>query len=326
MIIKKKNDLVFKVKKTTELTDQDIDQLLSLFHSTMNVTRTIKNFKDKYLYNFLGYSFHALMIKDDRIVGCNTTIPQEFNFFNKKYIFGQWCETLIDKNFRGNFSNFKKLGKILDEILLKNNIPFIYGLPNKPLYVVSKRLLGMKDIGKLDYYVYPKKLNKFLTKYYPLNIFLCFLLKIFIKIKFKSKHNYEFLISKINSKFFFRGRYYGNSEYKKIVKNKFEFIYKFEEKNHHNDAKIIWIIDVEPLTKSNLEDSVNLLIKMGYGEDLIIYIGKLLPIPYNLIKIPDKFIKEHNKFSGKVLDNTKINDLVFDSRFWNINSSNFDYR
>ena len=155
-MLKKDNDLVFKIKKTTELSDQDIEQLLYLIRSTVNVEKTKKNYKDKYLHNFLGYSFHALMIKDNKIVGCNTVIPQEFNFFNKNIVFGQWCETLIDKNFRGGFSNFKKLGKILNENLLKNNIFFIYGLPNRALYIVSKRLLGMQDIGKLDYYVYPK--------------------------------------------------------------------------------------------------------------------------------------------------------------------------
>ena len=75
------------LKKTTELTDQEIDQLLYLNNTTMNEQRTKKNFQDKYLLNFLGFSFHALMIKNNIIVGCNTVIPQEFIFFDKKCIF-----------------------------------------------------------------------------------------------------------------------------------------------------------------------------------------------------------------------------------------------
>jgi hypothetical protein len=98
-MLKKDNNLVFRVKKTTKLSDQDIEQLLYLVHSTMNEKRTKKNFQDKYLYNFLGFSFHALMIKNNKIVGCNTVIPQQFNFFGNNFIFGQWCETLIDKKF-----------------------------------------------------------------------------------------------------------------------------------------------------------------------------------------------------------------------------------
>lgn len=325
-MLKKDNDLVFKVKKTTELSDQDIEQLLYLVHSTMNEKRTKKNYKDKYLYNFLGFSFHALMIKDNKIVGCNTVIPQEFNFFDNNFIFGQWCETLIDKNFRGDFSNFKKLGVILNDELLKNNIYFIYGLPNRALYVVSKRLLGMKDIGKLDYYVYPKKLNKFLTSYYPFNIFLCFMLKIFMRLRMKFTKENKFKIHKLNNEGFRRARYLDNSNYKTVIKDRLQFTYKTETSSKHNNAKIIWIMDVDPLKKSNLEKSVNLLRKVANDVDLIIYIGKLQTVPYNLIKIPDKFIKEHNIFSGKILDKTKINESIFNYKLWNINSSNFDYR
>ena len=31
-------------------------------------------------------------------------------------------------------------------------------------------------------------------------------------------------------------------------------------------------------------------------------------------------------FSGKILDETKINESIFNYKLWNINSSNFDYR
>jgi len=322
------NSLFFTVKKTNELTDQEIDQLLHLNNTTMKDQRTKKNFQDKYLLNFLGFSFHALMSKNNIIVGCNTVIPQEFFFFDKKYIFGQWCETLIDKNFRGGFSNFKKLGNILNEELLKHEICFIYGLPNKALYVVSKRLLGMRDIGKLDYYVYPKKLNKFLVKYSPLNQLLCFFLKILLKFKFKSKseNNYIFPIHKLDNENFYKGRYGNRDEYTTLVKDNFKLIYKIDISNNHNGAKIIWIMDVLPLSKLNLESAVNELKKIGDNVDLIIYIGKLKLLPNNLIKIPDKFINENNIFSGKILDEKKVNESVFDFNLWNINSSNFDYR
>ena len=41
-MLKKDNNLVFRVKKTTKLSDQDIEQLLYLVHSTMNEKRTKK--------------------------------------------------------------------------------------------------------------------------------------------------------------------------------------------------------------------------------------------------------------------------------------------
>ena len=85
-------------------------------------------------------------------------------------------------------------------------------------------------------------------------------------------------------------------------------------------------MDVFPLTESNLKNSVNDLKKEGKDIDLIIYIGKLKSLPHNLLKIPDKFIKENNIVSGKILDESKINSSVFNYENWNLNSSNFDYR
>ncbi len=322
----KDSKLSFAVKKTNELTEEEIDQLIKLHKLTMKQDRTKKMFEEKYLFNFLGFSFHALMIYKNKIVGCNTVIPQEFNFFDKKYIFGQWCETLIDENFRGGFSNFKKLGTIFEEVLLKNNIYFIYGLPNKALYVVSKRLLGMKDITRLNYYVYPKKLNKFLRKYFPLNILLNFLLKLILSFNFRNKTDYNFQIQKIANKDFDRSRFKDKNIYKVLKKNNYKLTYKIDISTNHNNAKIIWIMDVFPLTVSNLKNSVNDLKKEGKDIDLIIYIGKLKSLPHNLLKIPDKFIKENNIVSGKILDESKINSSVFNYENWNLNSSNFDYR
>jgi len=325
-MLEKNSSLVFIVKKTNQLTSEDLEQLLLLHNKTMNKKRTKRQFEDKYSLNFLGFSFHSLMICNNKIVGCNTAIPQEFIFFKKKYTFGQWCETLIDDKFRGMLSNFKKLGNILNKELLKNNIYFIYGLPNRTLYIVSKRLLGMKDIVKLDYYVYPIKLNKFLIKYYPLNNLLSFFIKFLIKFRFKFKKRFNNQIQKIYNNSFHQSRYNNNEDYRIFNINDCKIIYKIDISERFNKAKIIWIVDILPLYKLNLENAVDYLRKKYDDIDLIIYIGKISSLPYNLIKIPSHFIKENNIVSGKILDEDKIDNSIFDYKNWNINSSNFDYR
>ncbi len=319
-------NLSFKVKKTIELSDEEVDQLVDLIRSTINEEKTRQSFKDKYLLNVLGFSFHALMFKNEKIVGCNTVIPQEFNYFGKKYLFGQWCETHIAKDFRGMFSNFKKLGNILNEELLKNKILFIYGLPNRALYIVSKRLLGMRDIGKLKYYAYPLNLNKFFKKYYPFNIFLKFLIQIYLKLKFKKSDNHNFPINKINNSIFKKGRYFEKNAYQMKIFENIEYIYKKESSIKHNNAEIVWIIDVSPLNKSNLEKVVNAIKASNKMVDLIIYIGDLKSTPCNLIRIPDRFIKENNIFSGKILNKELIDEKIYNNKNWNVNSSNFDYK
>ena len=66
------------------------------------------------------------MILNGKILGCYTVIPQEFVFFSKKFIFGQWCENLIHKDFRGSFMNFKKMGNIVNEELKKYFSDFFF--------------------------------------------------------------------------------------------------------------------------------------------------------------------------------------------------------
>ena len=222
--------------------------------------------------------------------------------------------------------NFKKMGNIVNEELKKFKIFFVYGLPNRSLYVVSKRLLGMKDIGKLNYYVYPNNLKKFITKFYPLNILLCLFLKLLTKIKTKFNHEYKFSIHKIYNEKFHLSRYGKNTNYKVFLDKNYKLIYKIEISKMHNNAKIIWIIDVLPLTKANLEQSVNELINLSEDIDLIVYIGNLNKVPNNLFKVPDNFLKERSIFSGRILDTTKVQEAAFEISNWNINSSNFDHK
>ena len=323
---KTNQNFTFVSKKTNELSSEELNQLIKLNNETMNNERTEVKFKEKYLYNFLGFSFHGLMKSDNKIVGCYNVIPYEFVFFSKKILIGQWCETLIHQDFRGGFSNFRKLGDIVNEELKKSKIFFVYGLPNRQLYVVSKRLLGMKDIGKLSYYVYPNSLKKFITKFYPFNILFCLFLKFLIKIKIKFNHEYKFSIHKIYNEKFHYSRYGNSKEYKVLSNENYKLIYKIESSKKYNDAKIVWLIDVLPLTKLNLEKSVDELANLVKDVDLIVYIGNLDEIPNNLFKVSDKFLKRQSFFSGKILDKTQVSEAIFKMSSWNINLSNFDHK
>ena len=78
------HNFTFVSKKTNQLNNEELKELIKLHNETMNDKRTEKTFKEKYLYNFLGFSFHGLMKSDGKIVGCYNVIPYEFIFFSKK--------------------------------------------------------------------------------------------------------------------------------------------------------------------------------------------------------------------------------------------------
>ena len=107
-------------------------------------------------------------------------------------------------------------------------------------------------------------------------------------------------MSKIYNEKFHLSRYGKNTDYKIFLDKNYKLIYKIEISKNHNNAKIIWMMDVLPLTKANLEQSINKLISLSEDIDLIVYIGNLNKVPNNLFKVPDNFLKERNIFSGKI--------------------------
>ena len=95
-------------------------------------------------------------------------------------------------------------------------------------------------------------------------------LKILIKIKVKINYEYKFPIHKIYNEKFHYSRYGKNKEYKFISDQNYKLVYKIEDSKKYNNAKIIWIIDVFPLTKINLEKCFNKPAKVK------LYVGELI--------------------------------------------------
>ena len=328
MIDQVNSQFTFVVKKTNELSEEEIDEINKLFNEIFNINsktlRTKEEFRKKFLNNFLKFSFHSLMKLNNEIVGCYHVIPYEFNFFSTKKLFGQSVDTTINRKFRGSVYNLKKLAYATYDELKKFKINFVYGIANEKFYPVKKKILGWKDIGKLNYYIHPINLKKFTKSFYLLDSLINIFIKIFMKIKISFEYEYNFLISKIYNDDFHTSRY--NADHKFLSTEKFKIVYKIVTKRQYNDAKVIYIIDVLPLTKKNLEMAVNILKKLNLDIDLIIYVGQLKKIPKNLIEIPDFFLKKQRTISGKILDATQINEKVYNIFNWNINLSNFDIK
>jgi len=320
-----RGEITFVIKKTNELTPDEIDQINKLFNQVFDKFRTREDFEEKFLNNFLKFSFHGLMKSEGIIYGCYHVIPYEFIIFSERKIFGQSVDTTIHPDFRGNIYNLKKLAKIVYDELEKFNIFFVYGLPNKKFYLVKKKVLGWKDLGNLNYYVYPHNLKKFYRKLFPLNVLLNYLLKIIIKIKFKISKENNFLIFKIVNENFNNSRY-NNKDYKFHHNKDYKLIYKIVDNKKYNNAKIIYLIDVLPLTEKNLEKSIEEFNKLKIDFDAVVYIGKLKTTPRNFLKIPDFLLKKQTYVSGKILDSSQIKEKIFNISNWNINLSNFDIK
>lgn len=98
------------LKKTVELNENEIANICTLFERVFNKKRKPSNFKRKFLLNILQTSYHTLLMnKQNEIVGCYSSIPQQYYYYGKKVIFALSVETMIDKAYRGSPYIFKKL-------------------------------------------------------------------------------------------------------------------------------------------------------------------------------------------------------------------------
>jgi len=312
----------FIFKKTSELSDNEKIQICNLFLEVFEKKKTIEEFDKQFLNTPLGYSYHAMICDFDNIVGINTIIPYDYNYFGKDTKFALSVDTMTKKEFR-NISTFKKLAKMVYDEAKKDGVSFVLGFPNDVSYKIFKKMLKWKDIGRLNFYFLPinigniKKNLKILS---PINMLFVKIISFITKsINFDNK-KISRNISKVNSNQFKKQRY--SSEH--IIKSleSFEFVYKIDE---YENSKVVYLIDVDTLSKDNIQKATNYLIKKyGNRVDGILYLGNLDIIVLNLIKIPLKYEPKNLYVSGLILDETIIDDRVWNIKNWNLNLSNMD--
>ena len=68
-------DIKFEVKKTTEITDVEFAQIVSLFETVFERNTSVESLRHAYMSTPLGYSYHSIMKDDDVICGLNSFEP-----------------------------------------------------------------------------------------------------------------------------------------------------------------------------------------------------------------------------------------------------------
>lgn len=313
------------VKKSNELSIVEKAQICTLFFDVFGKKKTLEDFDKQFLGTAKGYSYHGLMLTDDsEIVGCYSTIPIEYFFYNQTFTFALSVDTMILEVHRGNPFNLKKIANLVYDLLLQDNVPFVFGFPNDNVYLVRKKILKWVDIGTLNYYILPIRIGKIIKTLSPFNLFsqvFSRFISIFLPVNaVLEQKKYE--IDKINDQAFIDYRYAlfeGNS---KIIKDEFGyFSYRIES---YEGTLIAYLIDAYPMTKDRFDYSVNHIIKKEPMIDAILFVGIIDFTPMGLFKVAKKFEPKTVYMAGKILDNTKIDNRIFNIQNWNVNLSNFD--
>lgn len=317
-------ELRLDYKKSNELFINEKIQICALFKEVFEKPMTYESFEQKFEKNQSGFSYHGLMIEEDKIVGCYSVIPYKYRFFNQEYIFGLSVDTMIAEEYRGNPFNLKKMANLVYDGLKADGIPFVFGFPNDNVYLVRKKILKWQDIGKLDFYILPINIGAIKSKLAFLNIFSrIFAGAVNVFVGSKSLDIKAFGIEKINDQSFLTARYDASYSVETLGDDSY-FAYKIYDEEGIRTA---YLIDVYPLCKSSLENAVKELYKKEKNNiDLIIYVGHLNFKVKNMFKVPEKYQPKNVHMSGKILDDTIIDERIFDINNWNVNLSNYDVR
>ena len=244
------------LKKTTELTKKDVNEICELFQAVFLKTMSPTDFFIKFTKNVKGYSYHSILLNNENeIVGCYSSIPYEYNYFGNKLLFGLSVDTMIKEEYRGSLFTFKKMAQNVYEKMNKDGVSFVFGFPNDNVYQVRKKMLKWIDIGTLNYYILPLNIGSIKVKLKYFNF-----LSNFYASLVNSLVSEKILLYQSPVQIYKMGKKYNSDDgSEKIIKfNKGYAVYKIY---NEMSVRTAYLIDVYPLEKYYLESFVKLLYK-----------------------------------------------------------------
>ena len=311
-------------KKTTELSDNEINQFCSLYTTVFcKADKSIDSFKKEYMNSALGYSFHSLMFLDGELVGAHNEIPVHYIINGEKVIFCFGTDVMIKEGFR-NFFNLAKLVSLSEKALKNDGIMFIFGFPNEKSYSVFNKAFKYRDIGCLNTYVLPYRIGGINPKFKFLNPFSIVAAKLMssLSVLRTNKQSNSYLIDKDReAQAKYRFQWFGG-KYNIVSVEDFCFVYKIILKDN---IKTAFLLDLNVVNPQNLVQAIKYIIKKDSKNfDLLIYTGKLNFNAFPLIRVPKKLEPKKFKFHGKLIGSEQIDERIFSIENWNVNLLCYD--
>lgn len=314
----------FIVKRTTDLSKEEIDMFVELFSEVFGKIRTDREVINEYTHTPFGYSFHGLIYDDGKIVGAHSLIPFHYYFGNEKLLFAVTADTMTDKSHRELY-NIMQLVRTCETAAKEAGITMVFGFPNENSYPVFKKGLKYKDVGDLNTYILPYKIGGVKASMKLFNVFSMFSSHFLIAISrlFRgslSKH--DFLVQKDTLEFLNNRYLWFDQDYKVVKAGEDYFSYKILV---HEGVKSAFLIDCTDTSKRAFQQAISYIFKHHRHEfDVLLYVGILPFCPFNMLRIPHKYEPKHFHFHAKNLDKSRVDDRVFDLINWNVNLSNYD--
>lgn len=311
------------VKKTTELSVEEINGVNELFFNVFGKKRSSESFLNQYLNTPLGYSYHAMLWDNEALVGFHSGVPFYYQDGDKQFIAGLGIDTMTAVGHR-DFFNVRDLFKACEEAMKADGCVLRIGFPNDNSYPILKKGFKYKDIGKLKTYFLPIKIGAIKPKLRLLNPLSRLFSWTIIQSSrfFNSKKVYKFRYTKSRESFDAIRYKWNGGDYKKVECKGSTVYYKTM---NFNGVMTAFILDVHPLSKSQFDRAVRYIYNVeGAHVDMIMYVGALPFVPCSLVTMPHKMEPKHFNFTCKQLEKGAFDDSIYNIANWDVNLSNYD--
>ncbi len=313
----------FYVKKTSEMADQELHQLLNLFNKVFEKDRPMEVLLNQYTQNPFGYSYHSYFVDEGKIQGAITCIPSYYVYKGERMIFATIVDAMVAEEHRDLFGILRLLNNAYKE--LKNEgaaLTFCY--PNDDAYTVYTKAKTMLSIGKMRTYCLPYRIGGIKKGLKPLNVISegfawCWVWALGLLSSGKTA---SFPIHKEDETYNATRYHRSDGKYNIVEINDFVLYYKIREQE---GVRTAFIIDINKKSSRNFNKAMKYLLrKERHNFDLLLYSGIL---PFNnsgLVCIPEKLEPKNFYMVGKILDNRLKKEDVFSVNNWDSNLSNYD--
>ena len=253
-------ELKFEQKKTTELSKEEFEQIVSLFKVVFKRDITVEALRHSYMSTPLAYSYHSIMKDEDVICGFNTFEPSYFIYHGRKVLVASSVTTMVDVKHRGA-SNFYHIISKAYPYLKTEGVSLVYAYPNNNSYPVFTKMKLTKDVGEMFTYCLPLRIGGIKPKFKIINFASLFFCRcwVFISNLFISKDVVSFPMEKDVDTY--DGPRYSrnlNDVYKKVMINKAVMHYRIKE---YEGIRTAFLIDLSKKSSRNFVDAVKYIIR-----------------------------------------------------------------
>lgn len=320
-----------KIYRTHEITEPLWEEIALGFQEAFNVPMTAQRMKSAFcVRNPLGYGYHAVAFSDDgELAGYNVFSPTFYHGGLKAVVGGS---TFVRQKFRSNEFLFMQMVRALRKQVIADGYEIEVGVPNHNSRRFAEKILGLKYVCDLNYYILPLHISKCLHR--KSLRFIDPLSNMFCRLHLCLQRCLSWMVNSTEKEVKYRmqddpesikARF--NGPYGHFLQGNVEAYYRTVNEDGVNT---VYLMDFREQGKRTTKALIKSVHHIAHTEhpDAILYVGLLRLRQCTLIKVPKRFVPKVLPFTCCVLDKKKVEKYkdIYDSNNWNFSLMNFDVR